>query len=214
LINSLRFYVLLKNFSLKWRRHHCRWTRPAKFRPMFGAQGLWAGRVFIVPDLLWHGTSVFLVSYSEGPPQLVASYDTRGDVWRIYSNSDLHGFINTIYNLVSMHMHIFIHVSTLFCPQTENNTVRISDLIQSRVFWVFFYSNCTIIIYDKNKGFDWMYSGCDNRWHTECGVVSNKQVNCPIWWKFDMICIHWIWRKEFKTYCFFWQRKIVDEWYM
>ena len=26
-----------------WKRHHCRW-RAAKFRPMLGAQGLWAGR--------------------------------------------------------------------------------------------------------------------------------------------------------------------------
>jgi hypothetical protein len=37
------------------------------------------GVIFIMPHLLWHGTSVFLVS-SEGPPHLVASYDTRGDV--------------------------------------------------------------------------------------------------------------------------------------
>jgi hypothetical protein len=45
LIDYLMLYVPLKNFSLIWRRHHCRW-RPAKFtgRPMFGAQGLWAGR--------------------------------------------------------------------------------------------------------------------------------------------------------------------------
>jgi hypothetical protein len=39
----LRFYFLLENFSLIWRSHHCRW-RAAKFRPMLGAQGLWAGR--------------------------------------------------------------------------------------------------------------------------------------------------------------------------
>jgi hypothetical protein len=41
----LLFYVLLKNISLIWRRHHCRW-RAAKFRPMsmLSAQGLWAGR--------------------------------------------------------------------------------------------------------------------------------------------------------------------------
>jgi hypothetical protein len=39
----LRFYVPLKNISLIWRRHHCRW-RAAKFRPMLGAQDLWAGR--------------------------------------------------------------------------------------------------------------------------------------------------------------------------
>jgi hypothetical protein len=43
LIDYLQFYVPLKNFSLIWRHHHCRW-RAAKFRPMLGAQGLWAGR--------------------------------------------------------------------------------------------------------------------------------------------------------------------------
>jgi hypothetical protein len=37
------------------------------------------GKIFIVPHLLRHGTSVFPVS-SEGPPHLVASYDTRGSV--------------------------------------------------------------------------------------------------------------------------------------
>jgi hypothetical protein len=35
------------------------------------------GGIFIVPHLLWHGTSVFPVS-SEGSPQSVASYDTWG----------------------------------------------------------------------------------------------------------------------------------------
>jgi hypothetical protein len=43
LVGCLQFYVPLKNFSLIWRRHHC-WWRAAKFRPMLGAQGLWAGR--------------------------------------------------------------------------------------------------------------------------------------------------------------------------
>jgi hypothetical protein len=43
LIYYLRFYVPLRNFSLIWRRHNCRW-RAAKFTLMFGAQGLWAGR--------------------------------------------------------------------------------------------------------------------------------------------------------------------------
>jgi hypothetical protein len=43
LIDYLRFYVPLKIISLIWRRHHCR-GRAAKFRPMLGAQGLWAGR--------------------------------------------------------------------------------------------------------------------------------------------------------------------------
>jgi hypothetical protein len=44
LINWLfAVYVPLKNFSLTWRRHHCR-SRAAKFRPMLDAQGLQAGR--------------------------------------------------------------------------------------------------------------------------------------------------------------------------
>jgi hypothetical protein len=43
LFDDLLFYVPLTNFSLIWRRHQCRW-RAAKFRPMLGALGLWAGR--------------------------------------------------------------------------------------------------------------------------------------------------------------------------
>jgi hypothetical protein len=45
-IHSLIIYGFTsrsKNFSLIWRRHHCRWGA-ANFRPMLGAQGLWAGR--------------------------------------------------------------------------------------------------------------------------------------------------------------------------
>jgi hypothetical protein len=42
-IDYLRFYIPLKKISLLWRRHHYRW-RATKFRPMLGAQGLWAGR--------------------------------------------------------------------------------------------------------------------------------------------------------------------------
>jgi hypothetical protein len=43
LIDYLLFYVPPKNISLIWRRHHYRW-RAAEFRPMLGAQSLWAGR--------------------------------------------------------------------------------------------------------------------------------------------------------------------------
>jgi hypothetical protein len=39
------FYIPLKYISFIWRRRHYRWSA-AKFRPMFGAQGLWAGREF------------------------------------------------------------------------------------------------------------------------------------------------------------------------
>jgi hypothetical protein len=43
LIDYLLFYVPLKNVSLIWIRHHCRW-RTAKCRSILGAQGLFAGR--------------------------------------------------------------------------------------------------------------------------------------------------------------------------
>jgi hypothetical protein len=43
MIDYLRFYVPLKNCSLIWRRHLCRW-RAVKFRSMLDTQGLWAGR--------------------------------------------------------------------------------------------------------------------------------------------------------------------------
>jgi hypothetical protein len=37
------FASRIKNISLIWRHHHCRW-RATKFWPMLGAHGLWAGR--------------------------------------------------------------------------------------------------------------------------------------------------------------------------
>jgi hypothetical protein len=49
LIDYLLFYVPLKNISLIWRRHHCRW-RAAKFWPMLGA--FEQGGIFNVPHLL------------------------------------------------------------------------------------------------------------------------------------------------------------------
>jgi hypothetical protein len=48
-----------------------------KIWPMLSAQGFEQGGIFIVPHLLWNGTSVFPVS-SEGPSHSVASYDTQG----------------------------------------------------------------------------------------------------------------------------------------
>jgi hypothetical protein len=84
LIDFIRFYVPLKNFSFVWRRHHYRW-RAAKFRPMFGAQGLWAGRD------LYRGTPAMTrdLGFSE-LSHFVASYDIHEGMWRIYSNPDPH----------------------------------------------------------------------------------------------------------------------------
>jgi hypothetical protein len=43
MIDWLFTVLRLKNISLIWRRHHCRW-RAAKYRPMLGVQGRRAGR--------------------------------------------------------------------------------------------------------------------------------------------------------------------------
>jgi hypothetical protein len=81
-IDYLRFYVLLKNISLIWRRHHCRW-RAAKFRPMFGAQG----------SLSCHtccdtGSRIFRSHPKDRPVQ--SPLTTHEGMWKIYSNSDPH----------------------------------------------------------------------------------------------------------------------------
>jgi hypothetical protein len=46
--------------------------------------------IFIVPHLLWHGALVFPVS-SEGPPHLVAFYDTQGDVEDLFQPGSSRG---------------------------------------------------------------------------------------------------------------------------
>jgi hypothetical protein len=110
------FTSRLRIFHLYGRRHHCRW-RAAKFRPMLGAQGLWAGRdlyraTFAVTrglgvSGLIRRTASFsrLLRHTRGcggsiltriltGPHSVTSYDTRGGV-EIYSNPDPHGFWTT-----------------------------------------------------------------------------------------------------------------------
>jgi hypothetical protein len=76
MIDYLRFYVSLKNI-------YGDVTTAGEGLQNLGLcsalRALEQGGIFIVPHLLRHGTSVLPVS-SEGPPHLVASYDTRGDV--------------------------------------------------------------------------------------------------------------------------------------
>jgi hypothetical protein len=89
LIDYLRFYVPFKNFSLIWKRHHCQW-RPAKLRPMLGAQGLWAGR-----DLYRATPTVtrdlgFFRSHPKDRP-IWSPFTTHERIWRIYFNPDPHG---------------------------------------------------------------------------------------------------------------------------
>ena len=50
----------LKDFSLIWRRHHCRRMpeNDSKYWPMLGTHGLEQWGFFSVPHPLWHGASV------------------------------------------------------------------------------------------------------------------------------------------------------------
>jgi hypothetical protein len=88
LIDYLRVYVPLKNFSLIWRRHHCQW-RAAKFRPMLGAQGLWTGRG------LYRDTGLQFFRFhpkdNPPPPPIQPPLTTHEGVWKIYSNPNPHG---------------------------------------------------------------------------------------------------------------------------
>jgi hypothetical protein len=74
LIDYVQFYVPLKTFSLKG----------CKIYPYARAEGLWARWNLYRATPTGTRASVFPVS-SEGPPPLVAFYDTQG-MRRIYSN--------------------------------------------------------------------------------------------------------------------------------
>ena len=57
----LKFFVPLENFSLIWRRHHCRWMRGLQI--LTCVRHLWplssAAGFFSVPYLPWHGASIY-----------------------------------------------------------------------------------------------------------------------------------------------------------
>ena len=53
----LEFFVPLENFSLIWRRHHCR-RRAANFDLCSALMVIEQWGFFSVPHLLWHGASV------------------------------------------------------------------------------------------------------------------------------------------------------------
>ena len=54
----LWFFVPLENFSLIWRRHHCRW-RAAIFYLYSALVAIEQRGFFSVPHPLWHGASVY-----------------------------------------------------------------------------------------------------------------------------------------------------------
>jgi hypothetical protein len=94
LIDYLVFCVPLKNISLIWRRHHCRW-REAKFRPMLGAQGLWAGRdLYRATHAVRDTGPQFFRSHPKDRPNQ-SPFTTRMGMRRIYSNPDPHRVIDT-----------------------------------------------------------------------------------------------------------------------
>ena len=51
-------FVPLENFSLIWRHHYSLW-KGCKFWPKLGIHGHWVVRDFNVPNLQWHGASVY-----------------------------------------------------------------------------------------------------------------------------------------------------------
>jgi hypothetical protein len=94
LFSCSMFYVLLKNFSLIWRRHHG-WWWAAHLGLCSALRAFEQGGIFIVPHFLWHGTSVFPVS-SERLPQFKSPLMTRMGMRRTYSNLDPHGVLSLV----------------------------------------------------------------------------------------------------------------------
>ena len=54
----LEFFVPLENFSLIWRRHHCRW-RSAHFDLRLALVAIEQWGFFNVPHPLWHGPNLY-----------------------------------------------------------------------------------------------------------------------------------------------------------
>jgi hypothetical protein len=80
LIDYLRFYVQLQNFSIHLYEHVTIAGEGLQNLGLCSALKAFEQRgIFIVPPLLWHGISVFPVS-SVGLPHSVAPYDTWGGV--------------------------------------------------------------------------------------------------------------------------------------
>jgi hypothetical protein len=92
------------------------------------------GWIFIVPHLLWHGTSVFPVS-SEGPP-IQSPLTTHEGMWRIYSNPDPHGgekwmwqmFIHVCNVLKMLSSHWFSIQGSICCIFLRKNKSRYAKL--------------------------------------------------------------------------------------
>ena len=56
------------------------------------SEAFWAGGIFIVPRMLWHGTSVFAV-WPEGPPYLVTCCTTSNGHWPPVLTRRPYGFV-------------------------------------------------------------------------------------------------------------------------
>ena len=69
----VEFIVPLENFSLIWRRHHCRW-RATYFGLCSALMAIEQWGFFYVPHLLWRGTSVYN-GHLRGPVSLTPIVD-------------------------------------------------------------------------------------------------------------------------------------------
>ena len=69
----LGFFVPLENFSLIWRRHHCRW-RAANFDLCSALMAIEQWGFFSFPHLLWHGAFVHY-GHHRGPMTLTPIAD-------------------------------------------------------------------------------------------------------------------------------------------
>jgi hypothetical protein len=124
LIDYLRFYVPLKNISLIWIRHHCRW-RAAKFRPMLGAKGLWAGRYLyratpaVTRDLGFSGlirrTTPFsrLLGHTRGCGGSILTRILTGPFDNIIFNFHT---VNISIELIHLNFHCVMHTDGMFWP--------------------------------------------------------------------------------------------------
>jgi hypothetical protein len=201
LIDYLRFYVPLKNFSLIWRRHHCRW-RAAKFRPMLGAQGLWAGRDLYcaTPDVtqdlgfssLIRRTAPFsrLSRHTRGCGGSILTRILTGDHLRMYNTNKKKSMPGLIYIFFG---HIFIvnYINNKFPKYQEFvDLLWCSKLYLSMPGLIYIFWHIFIVNYINNT-FPKYQEFVDLLW---CSKLYFSQISYIFPYKFLSLYVPFLWK--------------------
>jgi hypothetical protein len=140
MIDYLRFYIPVKNFSLIWRCHHY-WWKAVKFRPMLHSGPNWTfSSCHTCCDM---GPRFFRSHLKDCPIQ--PPFMTHKGMWSIYSNSDPH--FSTFSRLVRHTRGCGVSMLIRIILNNEVSIVRLNILTSIECFWHFSVNHYTLACY-------------------------------------------------------------------